>query len=146
VFSQYDFAVVVSRVWADVVPDHEAVIAAVVFGHNAVSWVASVAAGVWVGAIFLFVHMVPVFVSAPIAPSYVFVHLVGDVIWLSLVLEGHCGAPRAIIKEGGDVRGSFRSPKSVEHLLLPVCSFALCFEEVCYVLSIFGDSLELVHT
>jgi hypothetical protein len=120
----------VPLIWADVVPDHKTIIAVVVFGDNTVSLVTSVAAGVWVGAVFLFVHVEPVFISASVAPLYTFVGFVGDVIRLSFILEGHCRASGVVVEEGGDSGGSFRGSKLVEHLLLCVRCFVLFFEKV----------------
>jgi hypothetical protein len=53
---------------------------------------------------------------------------------LSFVLEGHRGASGAVIEEGGDSGGSFRSPESIEHFLLSVCCPVLFFEKVTSLL------------
>jgi hypothetical protein len=129
-FSGYDFAAVVALVWAHVVSNYEAVIAGVVFGDNAVSGVTSVATGVWVGIVFLFVHVKPVLVTAPVASPYVVVGLVWDVVWLSFIFKGHCGASGAVVEKGGDPGGGFRGLESIEHFLLSVRCLALFFEEV----------------
>jgi hypothetical protein len=130
VVSRYDLAAVVALIWADVVPDHEAVVASVVFRDDAMTGAAAVTTGVGVGAVFFFMHAEPVLVSAPIAASYALVGLVGDVVWLSFIFEGHCGASRAVVKKWGDLRGGFHGFESVEHFLLSVRRFALFCEEI----------------
>jgi hypothetical protein len=125
---------VVPFVWADIISDHEAVVAIVVSGDDVVSWAMAMAACVWVGTVLLFMHAEPVFVSTPIAASYVFVSLIGDAIQLPFVLKGHRGSPGVIVKERGDARGGFHRSESVKDLLLCVYGFVLFFEEVTSLL------------
>jgi hypothetical protein len=91
-------SMVFSLVWANIVPNHEAIVSGVVFGDNTVTRSAVVAMGVGIGTIPFFMHVEPVFVPAPIAPLDSLVGLVGDVVRLAFVFKGHSRSAGAVVE------------------------------------------------